>query len=240
VRLFLKQGLNEIHSIVMKQVVSTMGAGHFQEFEDEYLETLYDFHEKFPGQRVRNGDLSKYLDVSPASATEMVQRLAKNGFVDYVPYKGVSLTEEGLEHGMMMKRRHRLAEVLLTLLPFDGDVHETACRLEHAFNDDLEICISLLLGNPTIDPSGKDIPPANSRIADKLDHSTDLCILDKLPVAKSGEVIMIMTTSNARVVLADAGLEIGKIIERTANGLFCDGSELLFDNKLAERVVLRC
>ena len=53
-----------------------MGTGHFQEFEDEYLETLYEFHEKFPGQRVRNGDLAKYLDVSPASATEMVQRLA--------------------------------------------------------------------------------------------------------------------------------------------------------------------
>jgi DtxR family Mn-dependent transcriptional regulator len=224
----------------MNQVASTMGAGHFQEFEDEYLETLYDFHERLPGQRVRNGDLAKYLDVSPASATEMVQRLAKNGFVDYVPYKGVSLTEAGLEHGMMMKRRHRLAEVLLTLLPFDGDVHETACRLEHAFNDDLEICISLLLGNPTIDPSGKDIPPANSRIASKLDHSTDLCILDKLPVAKSGEIIMIMTTSNARVVLADAGLKIGKIIERTSNGLFCDGAELVFDDKLAERVVLRC
>ena len=24
-----------------------MGTGHFQEFEDEYLETLYEFHEKF-------------------------------------------------------------------------------------------------------------------------------------------------------------------------------------------------
>ena len=56
--------------------------------------------------------------------------------MDYVPYKGASLTEKGLEHGMMMKRRHRLAEVLLTLLPFEGNVHETACRLEHAFNDD--------------------------------------------------------------------------------------------------------
>ena len=101
----------------------------------------------------RNGELAKYLGVSPASATEMIQRLAKNGFVDYVPYKGAVLTDKGLEHGMMMKRRHRLAEVLLTQLPFEGDVHETACRLEHAFNDDLEVCISLLLGNPTIDPS---------------------------------------------------------------------------------------
>ena len=217
-----------------------MGTGHFQEFEDEYLETLYDFHEKLPGQRVRNGDLAKYLDVSPASATEMVQRLAKNGFVDYVPYKGVSLTEVGLEHGMMMKRRHRLAEVLLTLLPFDGDIHETACRLEHAFNDDLEVCISLLLGNPTLDPSGKNIPPANSRIVEQLEHQTDLCILDKLPVNKSGEVIMIMTTSVARAVLSDAGLSIGNKIDRSPEGYFCDGNKLEFNQELAERVVLRC
>ena len=82
-----------------------MVTGHFQEFEDEYLETLYHFNEKFPGKRVRNGDLAKYLGVSPASATEMIQRLAKNGFVDYVPYKGARLTETGLEHGMMMKRK---------------------------------------------------------------------------------------------------------------------------------------
>ena len=153
-----------------------MVTGHFQEFEDEYLETLYEFHENSPDERVRNGELAKYLDVSPASATEMVQRLAKNGFVDYVPYKGARLTEKGLEHGMMMKRRHRLAEVLLTKLPFEGDIHETACRLEHAFNDDLELCISLLLGNPTLDPSGRDIPPANSRIADKISAESNLSI----------------------------------------------------------------
>ena len=217
-----------------------MGAGHFQEFEDEYLETLYGFHERFPGQRVRNGDLAKYLDVSPASATEMVQRLAKNGFVDYVPYKGVSLTEHGLEHGMMMKRRHRLAEVLLTLLPFNGDVHATACRLEHAFNDDLEVCISLLLGNPTVDPSGQNIPPANSRIAEKLEHNTDLCILSHLPTSISGQIILIMTTSNARSILANVGLEIGKTIERRTNGLFCDGARLEISEELTDRIVLRC
>ena len=224
----------------MYRVGVTMGTGHFQEFEDEYLETLYDFHEKYPGQRVRNGDLAKYLDVSPASATEMVQRLAKNGFVDYVPYKGTSLTELGLEHGMMMKRRHRLAEVLLTLLPFEGDVHETACRLEHAFNDDLEICISLLLGNPTKDPSGRDIPPANARISERIERNSDICILNNLPVSASGEVIMIMTPSNARAILSNVGLKVGDTIERNDEGYFCDGQKIDLIEELAERIVLRC
>ena len=217
-----------------------MVTGHFQEYEDEYLETLYEFHEKSPGARVRNGELASYLDVSPASATEMVQRLAKNGFVDYVPYKGTCLTEKGLEHGMMMKRRHRLAEVLLTKLPFEGDVHETACRLEHAFNDDLELCISLLLGNPTLDPSGRNIPPANSRIAHKLDVESLLSSLASLGDSKEGQVVLILTTSGERDVLEQCGVKIGNTVVTKDGDYWCDGKILQIADDLAEKIILRC
>ena len=216
-----------------------MVTGHFQEFEDEYLETLYEFNERIPGERVRNGELAKYLGVSPASATEMIQRLAKNGFVDYVPYKGAILTEKGLEHGMMMKRRHRLAEVLLTQLPFEGDVHETACRLEHAFNDDLEVCISLLLGNPETDPSGKTIPPANSRIAHRLEPKSTVSTLSSLPESKKAEVTLIMTTSSTRAVLKGMGLKIGDIVEYNESGYFLNGEEFSISKELADRILLR-
>ena len=217
-----------------------MVTGHFQEYEDEYLETLYEFHEKRPGTRVRNGELAKYLDVSPASATEMVQRLAKNGFVDYVPYKGTCLTDKGLDHGMMMKRRHRLAEVLLTKLPFEGDVHETACRLEHAFNDDLELCISLLLGNPTIDPSGRNIPPANSRIADKIGLAPKFSSLASLESSNSGDIIMILTTAGDREILEQTGLKIGDKVTRNDGELWCGDKLLQIDDSLAEKIILRC
>ena len=216
-----------------------MVTGHFQEFEDEYLETLYEFNERIPGERVRNGELAKYLGVSPASATEMIQRLAKNGFVDYVPYKGAILTEKGLEHGMMMKRRHRLAEVLLTQLPFEGDVHETACRLEHAFNDDLEVCISLLLGNPETDPSGKTIPPANSRIAHRLEPKATVSTLSSLPESKKAEVALIMTTSSTRAVLKGMGFKIGDIVEHNESGYFLNGEEFSISKELADRILLR-
>lgn len=216
-----------------------MVTGHFQEFEDEYLETLYEFNERMPGERVRNGELAKYLGVSPASSTEMIQRLAKNGFVDYVPYKGAMLTKKGLEHGMMMKRRHRLAEVLLTLLPFEGDVHETACRLEHAFNDDLEICISLLLGNPKIDPSGKQIPPANSRIADKIESEQSIIDLTNLPDSMKGEIILILTTSNTRNMLHDFGFKIGDVVERKESYYLLNNDEIKISEELGDRVILR-
>ena len=143
-------------------------AGHFQEFEDEYLETMYEFYESDPHSRVRTGDLADRLGVSPASATEMIQRLSVKGFIDYVRYKGAKLTGKGLIHGRTMKRRHRLAEVLLERIPFDGNTHETACRLEHAIDDDLEVALTVLLGDPDLDPSGREIPKPSKDIRERI------------------------------------------------------------------------
>ena len=213
--------------------------GHFQEFEDEYLETLFDFHEKFPGERVRNGALSKYLSVSPASATEMVQRLATNGYVEYVPYKGVLLTEKGMERGQMIKRRHRLTEVLLDLLPFDGDIHETACRMEHAFDDDLEVCISILLGNPKFDPSGKAIPPPRDIIAEKISQRTDIKSAFDLEEGESGEIILILSTSSDQQVLNTLGITSGSIISNS-NGLKFNNFNIDMTDEMSKRIIVRC
>ncbi|MAK96663.1 MAG: hypothetical protein CL996_04105 [Euryarchaeota archaeon] len=216
-----------------------MVTGHFQEFEDEYLEAFYEFHERKPGQRVRNGDIAKYLNVSPASATEMVQRLAKNGFLDYAPYKGAMLTETGLEHGMMMKRRHRLAEVLLSRLPFDGDVHETACRLEHAFNDDLELCISKFLGNPTVDPSGRNIPPANDRISSKLEATGDMKFLSDVEDDSSGEFEIIVLTQEEKELLSTLGIESGNHFIKTNGDTMVNGQIIDISRELASKIVVR-
>ena len=163
--------------------------GHFQEFEDEYLETMYAFYENAPQSLVRTGDLASALKVSPASATEMVQRLASKGFVDYIPYKGASLTELGLAMGQQMKRRQRLAEVLLDKLPFFGNVHETACRLEHAIDDDLEVALTLLLDQPNIDPSGKPIPPAREELASIINQlASGMRPLSALPDNSEGDL----------------------------------------------------
>lgn len=213
--------------------------GHFQEFEDEYLETLFDFHEKFPGERVRNGALAKYLSVSPASATEMVQRLATNGYVEYVPYKGALLTEKGMERGQMIKRRHRLTEVLLDLLPFDGDVHETACRMEHAFDDDLEVCISILLGNPQFDPSGKAIPPPRDIIAEKISQKTDIKSAFNLEEGESGEIILILSTSSDQQVLNTLGITSGSIISNS-NGLQFNNFNIDMSDEMSKRIIVRC
>ena len=124
-------------------------------------------------------------------------------------------------------------------MPFEGDVHETACRLEHAFNDDLEVCISLLLGNPEIDPSGRKIPPANSRIAHRLDPKASVSTLSGLPVSQKGEVTLIITTAKTRAALKEVGIKIGGIVERTASSLILNGEEFSISEELGDRILLR-
>ena len=216
-----------------------MGAGHFQEYEEMYLKTLYNEHEKIPGKRVRNRELAAHLDVSPASATEMVQRLAKNGYVEYQPYKGVLLTEKGLELGKMMKRRHRLAETLLGLMPFEGDVYETACRLEHAFNDDLEVCISLILGNPSADSSGIEIPSASEDIAQRISEYSSYYMLGNMPENINCEIMILMLVSDNTDVLKSAGLGVGSSVIRTPDGYFLNGKLVDISPEFADSIIVR-
>ncbi len=187
-----------------------MSAGHFQEFEDEYLEAMYGFYEKNPDERVRTGILAESLKISPASATEMVQRLAAKGFLDYVPYKGSSLTAMGLEHGKMMKRRHRLARVLLEHLPFEGDHDDTACRLEHAINDDLDVALSIYFGNPDIDPIGRDIPKIRTELSERLkSKSSGVRNLSNMQKGESGKVSFISLSSDDINLISRLGIEVG-------------------------------
>jgi len=215
--------------------------GHFREFEDEYLEMMYEFFEKQPSQRVRNGDLASALRVSPASATEMVQRLAAKGLIDYVPYKGALLTDEGMIHGQKMKRRHRLAEVFLESLSFQGNTHATACRLEHAIDDDLEVALSLLLGQPQLDPSGRDIPQASSEISSRIRSSqTQLISLERLEKGTTGTLEAMFLDEEEAHFMSQHGVLIGAQMTRTSSGYSIAGmSEANFSSDLASKLLVR-
>ncbi|MBL6748463.1 MAG: metal-dependent transcriptional regulator [Candidatus Poseidonia sp.] len=199
--------------------------GHFQEFEDEYLETMYEFYESDSNARVRTGDLASRLRVSPASATEMVQRLAKRGYLDYVPYKGAMLTPDGLVHGRKMKRRHRLAEVLLEILPYEGNAHETACRLEHAIDDDLEVALSALVGSEGVDPSGRPIPKPTEDIALRLASSRQSLSFRHLTDGQEGVLAALLLPGEAIEILRGDGIGIGSTIVKK-------GSQIWQKNKL--------
>jgi DtxR family Mn-dependent transcriptional regulator len=63
----------------------------------QYLLAIY-IAEHRDDAPVAPGLVADMLDKSPATVTETCQRLAEDGFVDYEPYEGVTLTESGRDH----------------------------------------------------------------------------------------------------------------------------------------------
>jgi DtxR family Mn-dependent transcriptional regulator len=126
---------------------------------EDYAKTIYAIAAEREGP-VANGEVAQRLGVTPATATSMLQRLGELGLVDYVPYKGVSLTPAGERVALEVIRHHRLIEAYLAEalgMPHDR-VHEEAEVLEHYISEELELLIAAKLGEPSHDPHGTPIP----------------------------------------------------------------------------------
>lgn len=125
---------------------------------EEYLEELYRLTEE-DDPYVSTGDLARRLEVKAPSVTEMLRSLGDRGLVEYEPYRGAALTEEGLERGRKLVEKHRLVERLLTeVLGLDwSEVHDEACELEHAISDQLEEKIREALEDPETCPHGNPV-----------------------------------------------------------------------------------
>ena len=98
---------------------------------EEYLEAIYNLTQN--GQTATTSAISKRLNIAPASATEMLRKLADEEYVNYSPYQGVTLTSKGLGIGERITRKHRLLERFLhdTLKIGNDKVHAEACAMEH-------------------------------------------------------------------------------------------------------------
>lgn len=127
---------------------------------EEYLEALYNLSQD--GSVASTSDISKRLNVTPASVTEMIKKLADNGYVNYSPYQGVTLTPKGFEIAEKMTRKHRLLERFLhdTLKIGTDKVHKEACEMEHAISDETERAICQTLHAPAKCPDDEKIIPA--------------------------------------------------------------------------------
>lgn len=133
-------------------------SGLSSESVEEYLEAIYSFNEK--GELAKNQDLSERLRVSPPSVTQMIQRLAQEGLVEYEPYKGAALTGKGMALAQKVVRKHRLIERFLhdVLRIPKGKIHNEACRLEHGLSDETAAALCKALNNPETNPDDDPIP----------------------------------------------------------------------------------
>jgi DtxR family Mn-dependent transcriptional regulator len=136
---------------------------------ENYLKNIYKLQEK--GGKVTTSSLSEKLQISAASVSEMIRKLAEEGTLRHTPYKGVELTPEGRKKALRIIRRHRLWEVFLVeVLKYDWDeIDEEAERLEHITSGKLEERLDKALGYPTHDPHGDIIPTADGKLKQRND-----------------------------------------------------------------------
>jgi DtxR family transcriptional regulator, Mn-dependent transcriptional regulator len=126
---------------------------------EDYAKAIYALSRRRPGP-VSNGELAERLGVAPGTATAMLKRLDGLGLVEYVPYRGATLTPAGEKVALEVIRHHRLIEAYLSeaLGMPDDRVHEEAEVLEHYISEELEALIAAKLGEPSHDPHGTPIP----------------------------------------------------------------------------------
>jgi len=135
---------------------------------EDYLKAIYDL--TAASGRATTNQIAERMAVTPASVTNMIQKLAITDppLVEYRKHRGVVLTEDGEKVALEIIRHHRLLEMfLLQTLGYSWDeVHAEADRLEHFISEEFEERIAESLGNPHRDPHGDPIPSRDLNLPD--------------------------------------------------------------------------
>jgi DtxR family Mn-dependent transcriptional regulator len=176
---------------------------------EDYVKTIYSLAlEESP---VSTSRIAAARSVKPASATSMIQRLARLKLVNYEKHYGVTLTDAGEKLALEVIRHHRLLELyLMEALGFRWDeVHEQADILEHVISEKLEERIAAALNHPEFDPHGDPIPALDGTMA-----VMDTTALSDMAAGDRVRVARIPDDSNSELLryLAGLGLVPGAVV----------------------------
>ncbi|MGH2754772.1 MAG: metal-dependent transcriptional regulator [Actinomycetota bacterium] len=149
---------------------------------EDYLEEIKRAEED--GDRITATLIARTLDVSLPSASEMLKRLAGEGYLSREKGGSILLTPEGRRLAHTMLRRHRLVECLLVqkLGMSWHEVHGEAHKIEHAISARVEEAMAKALDYPDYCPHGHPICPVDLR---------ELRRLSELETGDGGEVAQI-------------------------------------------------
>ena len=146
---------------------------------EDYLKTVYELQCGGEGP-VSTSAIAETLDVTPPTATSMMEKLEDRELVEREKYKGVRLTREGETVALEVIRHHRLLETYLAdQLGYDwAEVHDEADRLEHHISEEFERRVAELLDDPKVDPHGDPIPtealdPVEEFVGETLDQHAE-------------------------------------------------------------------
>lgn len=108
---------------------------------EDYIEMIYRLSKDIGFARIH--ELANNLNVKSSSATKMVQKLSKNGYLNYQKYGVIVLKNKGYELGKNLLERHNTVEKLLRILKIDESniLNETE-KIEHTLSNNTYLCIN--------------------------------------------------------------------------------------------------
>lgn len=123
------------------------------EATEDYLETISDLIQTKGFASV--SDIAEKMNVSKSSATSIIKKLDKEGYVVHERYRGLALTDSGRTLAARMKHYHEtLTRLLLTLGVPEKIAQEDAERIEHGLHNrsllKLRELVDYLEANPEI------------------------------------------------------------------------------------------
>lgn len=192
--------------------------------EENYLKEI--FHLTQEQNVFTVNELSLRLNIKMPSVISMMNKFATRGWVEYVKYKPLKVTDLGLKEAAIIVRKHRLTEMYLVEkmgLAWE-EVHSIAEQLEHIKSEIFFDKMDELLGYPNIDPHGEPIPDKNGKIIERN--------LIKLSDCKVGdEVVISSVTDSSNEFLAylnQRELALGSVLNITNIEKYDNSMSILF------------
>ena len=199
----------------------------FSVSEENYLKAIYHLQEM--DGTVSTNALAEKLVTKAASVTDMMKKLSGKGLLNYTPYYGFSLSNEGKKSAIFIIRRHRLWEYFLSQkLGFNWEeVHQLAEELEHVSSKKLIDRLDEYLGFPSYDPHGDPIPDSKGKMSVRSHFPLTL-----LPKNKPAAVCQVTNQSPEMLeLLKEKNIGIGTKLEVKKHFSFDQSIELKIKTK---------
>ena len=122
---------------------------------EDYLEAIYSLSRKKGYAKVM--ELAESLGVKPASVSEMLDKLSKEGYVIYKKRMHVTLTDKGVEAARKVREKRDILIKFLTAIGVPEEIAESdACALEHVLHPQtlrqLRNFVRFIESSPAVNP----------------------------------------------------------------------------------------
>ena len=124
------EGLRSAHIREMRSRI-----GRVSSRIEDFLEIIVELEDR--NGEARGADIASHLAISRPTVVRMLSKMAKDGWIEQVPYRPVKLCPKGREHAEWMRERHSILFRFLRNLGIEETTahHETE-GIEHHLSED--------------------------------------------------------------------------------------------------------